>query len=119
MAPDPDDERTVRAALLPLTLLALLVCACGEGDDVRRTSPDLAPEGAAAHAPEPDGCVADPGGGPVLYRVERGDSLVSISKRFYGDPAFWREIVRANPEVVGDGTHIRVGDVLVIPFDAR
>ena len=102
-------------SLLLATLLALAT-ACGEGDDVRRSSSDVAP-GPDAHV-ESDGCVVD-AGGVVRYRVERGDTLAGISERFYGDAELWREIAHVNPDVVKEGHLILVGDELVIPFEGR
>lgn len=105
---------------VPSPLLATLIAlatACGNGDDVRRSSSDVAP-GPNAHM-ESDGCVVDADGGRVRYRVERGDSLAGIAKRFYGDAELWREIAHANPGVVTDDNGIRAGDELVIPYAGR
>lgn len=55
------------------------------------------------------------------YTVVSNDSLTKISVKFYGSPARWPEIVKANPQLSGrrkasDGSpYIYVGDVLIIP----
>lgn len=108
---------TMRVPSLLLVTLFVFAAACGEADDVRRSSSDVAP-GPSARG-KSDGCVVDAGSGVVRYRVERGDTLAEISERFYGDAALWRAIAAANPGVVTQGDVVRAGDELVIPFEGR
>lgn len=53
--------------------------------------------------------------GPRTYRVRRGDTLLGIAQRVYGDATRNRDIREANPTVVGEGDSIREGDILVLP----
>lgn len=55
-------------------------------------------------------------GGPKPARthvVVRGDTLAAIAKRYYGDPARWPAIAKANK--VTDPKSLRVGQQLLIP----
>jgi nucleoid-associated protein YgaU len=47
------------------------------------------------------------------YTVQPGDNLSKISKRFYGDPNKYPQIVKANN--IEDPDKIKVGQQLVIP----
>lgn len=49
------------------------------------------------------------------YTVESGDYLVKISKKVYGDDAYWKEIYEANKDTIKDPNLIYTGQVLVIP----
>lgn len=49
------------------------------------------------------------------HTVTQGETLTSISKKYYGSSKRWREIYEANPSVLGDHNHLKVGLVLVIP----
>ncbi|MBN1258056.1 MAG: LysM peptidoglycan-binding domain-containing protein, partial [Planctomycetes bacterium] len=49
------------------------------------------------------------------YLVQPGDVLSEIADRFYNDSTQWRRIVKANPTVITDEKHLRVGAVLIIP----
>ncbi|MBI4782435.1 MAG: LysM peptidoglycan-binding domain-containing protein [Oscillatoriophycideae cyanobacterium NC_groundwater_1537_Pr4_S-0.65um_50_18] len=54
--------------------------------------------------------------GIVHYTVQRGDSLASIGRRFYGIGRHWDAIYAANRQVVGnDPNHLRLGLQLIIP----
>ncbi len=46
------------------------------------------------------------------YVVKPGDTLSSIAVRLYGDAAKWRDIVKANRDVLGNGDLVRVGQRL-------
>ncbi len=52
---------------------------------------------------------------PRTYVMQRGDTLYSLAKRFYGDGKLWTKIADANRDKVRDVTAIPVGTVLVIP----
>jgi len=49
------------------------------------------------------------------YTIESGDSLYRISRRVYGDPSRWREILEANRDVIPDEGNLRVGTTIRIP----
>ena len=49
------------------------------------------------------------------YTMQRGDTLYSLARRFYGDGKLWTRIAEANRDKVRDVTAIPVGTVLVIP----
>ena len=49
------------------------------------------------------------------YTVKAGDSLMKISQKTYGDKSRWREIYRANKEMLDAEKKLKVGQVLIIP----
>jgi LysM repeat protein len=49
------------------------------------------------------------------YTVQKGDTLASISRKFYNTSGRWKDIVDANHNQLGGGTGIREGQVLIIP----
>jgi tetratricopeptide (TPR) repeat protein len=49
------------------------------------------------------------------YTVQSGDTLVSISRKFYKSPKRWKEILAANRKSVRDPKTLTVGQTLVIP----
>lgn len=49
------------------------------------------------------------------HQVQRGESLASISIRYYGDKDGWKKIFEANKAKLKDPELIKVGQVLVIP----
>lgn len=52
---------------------------------------------------------------PRLHQVEKGETLSSISKYYYGTPNGWRDIYEANKDKMVNKNRIRPGAVLVIP----
>lgn len=53
------------------------------------------------------------------YQVATGDDLWSVAERLLGDGRCWRELARANPELLGDPTsQLTVGSRLKLPTDA-
>lgn len=54
-------------------------------------------------------------GVPTTYVVQEGDTLVSIAKKFYGDPDVWRVIYTMNSDRLGVGGGLTPGKVLVLP----
>ena len=52
---------------------------------------------------------------PRIIRVKKGDSLVVLAKRFYGDEKEYKRIVRANRRIRSAKTSLRLGEKLVIP----
>lgn len=56
------------------------------------------------------------GTGAVLYRIQLGDSLRSISNRYYGSPNNWQQIYNANQAIIGpDPNTLHWGTVISIP----
>lgn len=53
--------------------------------------------------------------GARQHTVQSGDTLASLARKYYGSPARWTDIQRANTGVLGGGTALKIGVVLVIP----
>jgi LysM repeat protein len=49
------------------------------------------------------------------YVVESGDTLFSISRKFYKSPARWKQILEANKKDIRDPKNLTVGQTLIIP----
>ena len=49
------------------------------------------------------------------YTVQRGDTLASISRKFYKSSARWQRILDANPDVLTKPADLKPGQTLVIP----
>jgi len=49
------------------------------------------------------------------YVVQSGDTLFSISRKFYKSPKRWKEILNANRKSIRDPKKLTVGQTLVIP----
>lgn len=53
--------------------------------------------------------------GGRTYVVRRGDTLASISRKFYKKTAGWKRILDANRKIVDDPENLKVGETLTIP----
>jgi tetratricopeptide (TPR) repeat protein len=53
--------------------------------------------------------------GDRSYVVQSGDTLFSISRKFYKSPKRWKEILEANRKSIRDPKRLTVGQTLVIP----
>jgi len=53
--------------------------------------------------------------GDRTYVVQSGDTLVSISRKFYRSPKRWQAILNANKKSIRDPKKLTVGQTLVIP----
>lgn len=60
------------------------------------------------------GATASTGGGG-MYTVQRGDTLYSLARKFYGDQSRWRDIYAANQGVIQDPNILPVGTTLTMP----
>jgi len=58
---------------------------------------------------------AAPSKGDRSYVVQSGDTLFSISRKFYKSPKRWKEILNANRKNIRDPKKLTVGQTLVIP----
>jgi nucleoid-associated protein YgaU len=54
---------------------------------------------------------------PPSYTVATGDSLAAIAYRFYGDLNRQADIVAVNPDTLGAGARLTVGQVINLPAD--
>jgi len=59
---------------------------------------------------------ADTPAASETYTVQKGDSLWSISKKFYGNGSNWKRIQEANMETLSDPKKLRTGMKLHIPL---
>jgi nucleoid-associated protein YgaU len=49
------------------------------------------------------------------YKIEEGDTLQKISKKFYGTVKRWNEIYQANKDVISNPNRLRPGKTIRIP----
>jgi nucleoid-associated protein YgaU len=49
------------------------------------------------------------------YTVQRGDTLASISRKFYKSSARWQRILDANSDLLSKPADLKPGQTLVIP----
>jgi nucleoid-associated protein YgaU len=49
------------------------------------------------------------------YVVQSGDTLFSISRKFYNSPKRWKQILEANKKNIRDPKDLTIGQTLVIP----
>jgi LysM repeat protein len=57
----------------------------------------------------------DKSGGSQTYTVKEGDTLASISRRFYKSSKRWRDILDANERKIDDPDNLKAGQTLKIP----
>lgn len=53
--------------------------------------------------------------GPHKHVVESGDTLFSLSRKYYNSPDHWKEIRRANRKSLDSSGKLKVGQTLTIP----
>lgn len=84
------------------------------GTDV---APRVEPIGAAGSVPAAAAAVpVVAGSAPVrTYKVESGDTLAGIARKFYKNSGQWQKIAEANKETLPDPAKLQPGMVLVIP----
>ena len=51
-----------------------------------------------------------------VVTVKKGDTLASISKRFYGNSMEFKRIIRANKDIKRASTRLRLGQKIIIPM---
>jgi nucleoid-associated protein YgaU len=61
-----------------------------------------------------DEVVSAPGGGRV-HVVQKGETLYSLARKYYGNQARWRDIYNANASQLGNPNKLNVGTRLSIP----
>ena len=61
------------------------------------------------------GTTKKPGAAPRTYVVREGDTLASISRRFYKSSGRWKKIREANKSVIEDPGKLKPGMTLTIP----
>lgn len=69
-------------------------------------------DGAARKSPTPTKKAASV---KRTYVIKSGDTLASISRRFYKSSARWKDILDANRNTIDDPEKLKVGESLVIP----
>ena len=69
----------------------------------------------AAAAPAAAPAPAAPAPPARVHVVQAGETLATISSRYYGTPAKWKAIFNANPGRLTDANNVRVGTKLDIP----
>jgi nucleoid-associated protein YgaU len=52
---------------------------------------------------------------PRTHTVQSGETLATISQRYYGTPARWKDIHQANRDRLPDANRVREGMELTIP----
>ena len=75
-----------------------------------RSAPDKSQASAASSKKN-----ASKKGGSRTYIVQSGDTLASISRKFYKSSARWERILNANKKGIDDPKRLSVGQTLVIP----
>lgn len=56
-----------------------------------------------------------PKSGSRSYVVQSGDTLASISRKFYKTPARWKKILQANKQNIDNPEKLKIGQDLIIP----
>ena len=86
------------------------------------TATDVAPRvqpvtGGAGAAGAPATTAAASAGGAAVrtYKVESGDTLAGIARKYYKNSGQWQKIAEANKGTLSDPTKLKPGMVLVIP----
>ena len=51
-----------------------------------------------------------------IVTIKKGDTLASISKRFYGNPMKFKRIIRANRDIKSASTQLHLGQKIIVPI---
>ena len=52
----------------------------------------------------------------LRWVVIQNDTIMTVAKRFYGDPYKWKRIYEANPKEIPDPSYLKPGTILKIPI---
>jgi LysM repeat protein len=80
----------------------------------RSSKSSSAPDKAQSGGPPPQEATAGKSSSRT-YIVQTGDTLASISRKFYKSPARWKKILNANRKSIDDPEKLRIGQSLIIP----
>lgn len=73
------------------------------------------PRGILAQANDANSKKTGPKKAGQTYVVQSGDTLFSISRKFYHSPKRWKQILEANKKNIRDPKDLTIGQTLVIP----
>lgn len=85
------------------------------GPGSSKPTPMRPAQAAAASAAAAPAQAAPPPPAPKTYVVAEGDTLIKISRKFYGSSGRWEEILNANKNTLKDEKSLVVGSTLKIP----
>lgn len=72
---------------------------------------------AAGRPAAPAATASAPAAAARTHVVSSGETLGTISARYYGSPGHWNRIFKANQDHIQNPNNVRVGTTLVIPAD--
>jgi 5'-nucleotidase len=52
---------------------------------------------------------------PKTYKIQKGDTLYGLARRFYNDPNKWKDIQNANRDKITDPNRLKVGTEIRLP----
>jgi len=131
----------MRASIAVLVVFGMMgmmmVAGCGpkkeevlppEPTEIQPATPPRAPVMVEPLLPPPPAPVArpktppsfeplTPAASPNSYTVQKGDGLMAISRKVYGDAGLWKKIYEANKDRIGPAPkyELKIGTVLTIP----
>lgn len=104
------ENASLKARLAELMKSPSGVASSSMSESAPRT---VAPQVVTETSPAPKPAPAQP---PVrTYRVQKGDTLSSISGKMYNDTTAWRKIYEANKNTMKSPSSLTVGQTLIIP----
>lgn len=122
LAPSPDDRMADQHRMPPVTALDNLERGQAGATAAPASQDDEPYQRLAQAEPAPghelEAAVAEPEPSepePIVHRVERGETLYDIARKYYGDGDYWRTIAEQNAGRIIDGEHVREGIELTIP----
>lgn len=112
LRPDAEDRADVEDMLAKCSraFAAQIAAAPADQPVAVPARPEPPPPPAAAPAVPPD-----PAAPAQVHVVQPGETLGTISTRYYGTPAKWSVLFNANRDRVADANNVRVGTRLDIP----
>lgn len=111
IAASPDEMRNgLKARDERIAELELEVVVLRE--QLAAAAPAAAPRAARPSSPPPAASAAPTS---RVHVVQSGENLATISSRYYGTPARWKQIFSANQNRLTDANNVRTGTELVIP----